>query len=328
MAVRASGESLDARVARLAAVQHGVFARSQVVAEGATRGFIEGRLATGRWEPRYPGVYVMAGAPASWRQRLLAACLLTGAVASHRAAAAVLRVPGGETGTLELSAADGRRVRRSGLVVHQVASLDPVDVTVVDAIPVTTATRTIIDLAAVVTAEILEEALDDGLRRQLTSIPRLAWRIATLGRRGRPGIAVLQRLIAARGGARPTPESALETRLLRRLRRAGLPEPECQYEIKDRGRLLARVDFAFPDARVAIEADGYRWHSGRVRWERDLARRNRLTAHGWRVIHVTSGDLEHRPDEIVRMIAQALDGSPESPHGAQTGKGPPKRSPP
>jgi very-short-patch-repair endonuclease len=82
-----------------------------------------------------------------------------------------------------------------------------------------------------------------------------------------------------------------------------LPIP--QYGIRERGRLLARVDFAYPDIRLAIEVDGYRWHSGRAGWEHDLERRNKLTAIGWRVIHVTSSDLEHRFDNIVRVIAEA-----------------------
>ncbi|MGH2727495.1 MAG: endonuclease domain-containing protein [Actinomycetota bacterium] len=61
-----------------------------------------------------------------------------------------------------------------------------------------------------------------------------------------------------------------------------------------------------PDSLLAIEVDGYRWHSGRSRWETDLARRNRLTSRGWRVLHVTAADIEHRPDELTCTIAAAL----------------------
>lgn len=277
--------------------------------KGAGRGLIDQRVAGRRWELVYPGVYRMPGVPASWRLHLLAACLAAGegALASHRSAAALRRLPGGDEGLVELSVPKGRRVRLPGLIVHQVRDLEQVDVTIIDAIPVTSCTRTLIDLASVVSADTLEEALDEVLRRRLTSLSRLRWRIAQLRRRGRPGIGVLRQLVEARAGG-PGLDSVLETRLLRLLRRAGLPTPACQYEIRDRGRLLARVDFAYPQARLAIEVDGYRWHSGRARWERDLGRRNALTALGWRVIHVTSSDLEHRPDRIVRMIAQVLGG--------------------
>ena len=73
-----------------------------------------------------------------------------------------------------------------------------------------------------------------------------------------------------------------------------------------RGRLVAVIDFAYPDLKVAIEVDGYRWHTGRARWEHDLARRNRVTTLGWRVIHVTDRDIDARPDRVVGTVAAAL----------------------
>lgn len=191
------------------------------------------------------------------------------------------------------------------ITFHEV-TIPAVDVTVVDAIPVTTPARTMIDLAAMIPRETVEEALDDALRRGLTSISRLRWRIDELARRGRPGIAIVRALLDARMNKTTVPQSVLETRLLRMIKRAGLPAPRCQHEIKDRGKLIAIFDFAYPDVRLAIEADGYRWHTGRLRWEQDLARRNAVTARGWRMIHLTATDLERRPQEFVGTIAAAL----------------------
>ena len=300
-----SHEHLDGRMARLAARTHGVFSREDALREGATRRAIRWRISTGRWEEHYPGVYLLAGTQPSWQRALVAACLFAGrdSAASHRAAAAVCRLAGGREGVLEISVPRGRRIRQPNLVVHEVR-LPAVDVTSVDAIPVTTPTRTLLDLAAVVSADVVEEALDDALRRGLTSIARLEWRIAELGRR--PGIAVVRKLLAARGDPTAVPQSVLETRLLRLIKRARLPAPECQHEVKDGGRLVAVVDFAYPDLRLAIEADGYRWHSGRAQWQHDLVRRNALTSRGWRVIHVTSHDLAKQPKDVVRTIADAL----------------------
>jgi len=197
----------------------------------------------------------------------------------------------------------GRRIRRPNLVVHEVRLL-AVDITVVDAIPVTTPTRTLLDLAAVVPRNVVEEALDDALRRGLTSISRLEWRISELGRR--PGISVVRTLLEARTNKPAVPQSVLETKFLRLLKRFRLPTPIGQHEVKEGGKLIAIVDFAYPDVRLAIEVDGYRWHSGKAQWQHDLSRRNTLTALGWRVIHVTSSDLEQRPAEVARMIAEAL----------------------
>jgi len=71
------------------------------------------------------------------------------------------------------------------------------------------------------------------------------------------------------------------------LRAAGLPEPEAQYEIHAAGRLVARVDFAYPELLLAIEVDGYRWHSARHHLDRDRDRRNDLTELRWRILHIT-----------------------------------------
>lgn len=70
--------------------------------------------------------------------------------------------------------------------------------------------------------------------------------------------------------------------------------------------MVARLDFAYPEILLAIEADGFRHHGDKAGWNRDLARRNALTALGWRVIHVTWDDLRERPREIVRHLREAI----------------------
>lgn len=296
---------MDVRIARLAAERHGVFSRTEALSVGATPRIIERRLEAGRWLPMHPGVYRLIGSRPSWRQDLSAACVVagSGAAASHRASAALRGLPGIQASWIEISVPKGRRVRRPGVIVHEI-HLPDVDLAVVDNIPTTTTTRTLLDLAAICPENVIEDALDDALRRRLTSIPRLRWRLVELGRR--PGVAVIRRLLEARALAEPIPDSVFETRLLRLLSDAGLPPPVRQDQIRDRGRLIAIVDFAYPDIRLAIEADGYRWHSSRARWEHDLARRNALTSCGWRVLHVTWRELEHRPDQVVARIEREL----------------------
>jgi very-short-patch-repair endonuclease len=208
-------------------------------------------------------------------------------------------------GVVEITSS--RRIKAPpGVVLHVVPALERSDVSKVDGIPATNVRRTLIDLGAVVGREAVEAALDDALRRRLTSLPRLTSRLAELGGRGRRGAGLLRKLLAERGPDLPPPESVLEARLMRLLRRARLPEPARQYEVLERGRVLARVDLAYPDLRLAIEADGYRYHSGRAAWQRDLTRRNVLTSRGWRVIHVTWADLAVGGNGIVREIRRAL----------------------
>lgn len=296
----------DERAARVAAAQHGVFTRAQVVRLGATRGVIHHRLRTGRWEWLARDVFRVAGAPASWRQNLMAACLAwgEGAVISHRAAAALWRLAGFEPGPVELTVPRSRRRAEPG-VIHR-HPLFRADVTMVEGILVTTPARTLIDLASVVPREAVEEAMDDALRRGMVSIPLLRRRLYAIGRKGRPGVAMTRLLLDSRDPSQAVPESVFERRLLRILQRAGLPAPVLQHEVRSGGRLVAVIDFAYPDARLAIEADGYRWHSGRIRWDHDRARRNRLTLLGWRIIHITWTDLSRRPATMTRAVAQAL----------------------
>lgn len=302
---RTGWEWFDRDVARLASQQHGVFTRAQVKALGASRGMIGHRLDASRWERCSRDVLRLAGVPTSWKRSLLAACLAWGAlaVASHRAAAALWRLAGFEPGVIELTVPH-RWDRAVPGIVHRNA-LERRDATVVDAIPVTTPARTLIDLAAVAPMPSVEEALDDALRRRLVTIPRLRLRLRG-DQRGRSGVGVMRALLEQRAPSAPPPESVFETRLLRALRRARLPDPVLQHRVRRGRRTVAVVDFAYPDVKLAIEADGFRWHSGRADWERDRTRRNVLTLLGWRIIHVTWPDLA-RPDHVIAAIRAALD---------------------
>ena len=260
----------------------------------------------GRWEALASDVFRLSGMPASWRQSLMAACLAwgDGAVVSHRSAGALWHLTGFEgASTVELTVPRSRRGKAPGLT-HR-CFLPPVDVTIVEAIPVTTVARTLIDLAASEPRETVEEALDDALRRRIVSMGRLRWRVLELARKGRPGIVAMRLILDDREGI-SVPASVFETRLLRLLKRAGLPSPTLQYQVRSPGRLVAVVDFAWPDSRLALEADGFRWHSGRARFEHDRARRNELTLLGWRIIHVTWIDLTRRPDVVIDSVGQAL----------------------
>ena len=119
----------------------------------------------------------------------------------------------------------------------------------------------------------------------------------------------MRRLLDSRDVTRASPDSVFERRLQRVFHRSGLRTPVPQYEIRSEGRRVAVVDFAFPDLRLAIEADGYRWHSGRENWERDRRRANQLTLLGWRTIHVTWSDMAQHPDAVVARIRAALSSS-------------------
>jgi len=274
---------------------------------GATRSLIQRRVGYGRWEELSSGVYRIAGTPRTRRQTLLVACLFwgVGTCASGRSAGWLWKVTGELIDRPEITVPRGRKRTHDDNIVHRCV-LDPSEMTVVDGIPVTTPARTIIDLAGLIPRETLEEALDEAIRRNRTSPAQLRWLLARTSLRGRRGIDTLRTLLDARRRPTDVPASPLESRLLHAMRRAGLPKPDLQHEVRDGRSLVAIVDFAFPALKIAVEADGYRWHSGRAQWQRDLSRRNKLTALGWRVIHVTWSDLESSADRIVESVRRVM----------------------
>jgi hypothetical protein len=99
-------------------------------------------------------------------------------------------------------------------------------------------------------------------------------------------------------------ESPQETRVRLVLLAGGLPAPAAQYVVRVGGRFVARVDFAWPEHRLALEYDGT-WHGEPGQFARDRERLNRLTAAGWRVVFVTAADLR-RPELLVARVRGVL----------------------
>ncbi len=299
----------DWTIASLAATQHGAFRTAQVHELKFTNKERRSRLATGRWVAPYFGVYRIAGVPVTWKGELLAACWAGGvrAAASHRSAAALWELPGGDRELVEITCPRWRRARHDesvSLVVHETLTLTAEDLTSIDGIPVTTAERTLLDLGAV-RPDRVEVALDAALRRELVTYETLRIMLHRVGRRGRNGTGVLRRILAERAPERAVPESERETMLIQALRAFGLDEPVPQHEVRAGGRFIARVDLAYPDERVAIEYDSYEHHVGREALVRDSARRNRIMAAGWQVFVATAPDLAGGATTLCAAVAEA-----------------------
>jgi very-short-patch-repair endonuclease len=301
--------SIDQPIGLLAKRQHGVFTRAQAMRCGATDGTIRWRLRVGRWERLHPRVYRLAGTPTTWRQRAIAACLYMGphSALSYRAAAVLRGLAGFKRARMEVTVPTSRN--RSGshqIRIHVQGDLIPEeDITTIDGIPVTKPARTLLDLATVEKEDVIEQCLDDALRRRLVSLPFLERWLADPRRKRHRGARVLQRLVDARATIGVT-ESPLETQVLRLLRDAGLPIPRLQYVVQDGDRFIARLDFAYPDDLVAIEADGFRYHDQRQRFDDERARGNEIEAMGWHVLRITSQHLEQDSDGVVTWVRRAL----------------------
>lgn len=283
----------DQALAAFAADHYSVFTLEHARLIGFSRKEQEHRVATGQWVVLYEDVYLVAGATRSPEGDLLAACWAGGfrAVASHRSAAALWDLAGGRRSLQEITCPRWRRARHNGLVVHESKAFDPVDAMVIEGIPVTTPERTLLDLGAVCHESIVEMALDAAEKRELVTLKSVRATLGRLGRSGRNGVGTLRRLLEARSPSRQPTESEMETLLLQVLRHNGFPEPITQYEIRCAGRLVARVDAAYPQWHIAIEYDSYEYHAGRKAHDRDNARRNKITAAGWLPVTATAEDL-------------------------------------
>ena len=95
---------------KLAERQHSLIGREQALAYGMTRGQIDARLRSGKWEAAARGVYRVAGSVPTWEQKVMAAVLATGgdAAASRRSAAALWKLPGFRPGPVEVTQARGQ----------------------------------------------------------------------------------------------------------------------------------------------------------------------------------------------------------------------------
>jgi hypothetical protein len=294
----------DRRVADLAAKQRALIAQHQAIACGWSRTTLHRRRASGRVQLVYPGIYSIAGAPPTWHQRLLGACLAVGptGAASHRSAARLWGLVEGEQ-PIEVTVPLARAPRLPDVGVHRSTDLTREQVVRRRGIPVTNPLRTMVDLGAVLGPEEVETALERGLVPRLFSIGAIEHALDELGRSGRSGCGVLRRVLDDRALGDDRPDGLLEPRMARLLRDAGVPRPRFQYVVRDEaGGFLARVDFAHPEKKVAIEVDGWSAHASPGALQSDLERQNRLVAAGWTLLRFTWHDVVRRPTDVARVL--------------------------
>jgi len=302
-------DHFDLLVSQFAEQNHGVFGAEHLLELGVPNHLRRHRLVSARWEVVYDRVYRICGTPLEWRGEVLAACWAGGlrALAARRTAAELWKLPGRSTDFVEITCPRWRRARHEGLVVHETLALDDADRSTVDGIPTTSVNRTLFDLASVVTPSVLDLAVENALRRTLTSKAELEHTLRRLGRRGRPGTQTFRRAVELHLADRALTESEAELRLLRLIEHLGFPPLVPQYEIRDDdGRLVARVDFAYPDVKIAIEYDSDAHHLGTDAHKRDSSRRNAIVGLEWIPITATADDVRNGGRRLAIDLRRAL----------------------
>ena len=293
----------DRSILELAARQHGCVSLEQVRACGLSGDQLDRRVRSGRLARLGARVFAVGGAPPSWEQQLVAALLDLGpsAVVSHRTAAALHGFDGYECCPVELTLPRSGRGVTGPWTVHTTRQLELIDRVQVGGLPATSASRTIIDLAATATIPELERAIDSAVRDGSSSPAFLARRLHDLRGRGRRGVVLLDQLLVDSGG-----HSDLERRFLALVRSAGLPRPTCQRVFRRDGATLARVDFTFEPRPVIVEVSGRRGHSSDAERARDAQRRNELQHLGFVVLEFTNEQVRRHPTMVIRTLRRHL----------------------
>jgi hypothetical protein len=195
-------------------------------------------------------------------------------------------------------------VRRAGagdLIVHRRLRFDPSSPQVVErqGLPVTTLPRTVVDSWPLIPVHERRPLLLDITRRGLTTAglvrEALAERPNVGGRR-----LLLQTLDLIEDGV----QSELEAHgVLTVFTHRSLPKSIGQYRLPLRSGTV-KLDRAWPEAKLAVELDGARYHTSPEDRQRDLARDRALAAAGWVVLRFTYADVLRDPEGVRRKVLE------------------------
>lgn len=290
--------------------------RRTLIAQGVTDADIRRQRRTGDLVRLAAGWYAppteLDGWPeVAYRARVLAAARRFDGIVSHASAAAIHRLP---LGGADLSDVHVIRPGPSGFKsgsgrTRHAGAVDPIFITVVDGVQVTTVGRTVVDFARSQPIKVAAAAMDDALYRRLCTPEDIRRALRSVKqRRGSPKARLVSVLADGRA------ESPTETTVRLAARDRSLPPMELQFDIyDDLGVFVGRADGGFPELGIVWEYDGQGKYGELLPPGRTLAdalraqqrREDRLVQLGWVVIRVDHTDLPDLGRFFDRLV-QAL----------------------
>ncbi len=280
----------DERVSLVASRQRGRISYAQLRGCGLSRTEIDHRTRTGFLHREHRGVFAvghLARVPLGREVAAILACG-PGAVLARRSAAILFGLPV-LTDAVDVNVPPHRRPRHAGIEVHR-SHLRPEETTSREGLPVTTAKRTLEDLAPDQDADELEHLIAEAVARGLVRRGEVE---AVAGRRG----AATLRKATAQG---PKWTRSHAERVLKRLvREAGLPEPRFNEDVAG-----CLVDAVWFEQRIALEVDSWAWHGHRRAFERDRDRDMRLREAGFTPVRLTARQLEQERLKVTAHLAR------------------------
>ncbi len=224
-----------------------------------------------------------------------------GAALSHRSAGQLWGVLPRSRGIVEVTRPLRFRTR-AGIAAHR-SPLPESEIAIVAGVPVTSISRTLFDLAAVLTRGQLERAFNEAEVLRLAdwqSVPDLLERYP-----GRRGSAALRALLRDDTAARGVTRSKLERRFLAVLEGTDLPRPRLNADVAVDGRFI-EADCLWDEQRLIVELDGRETHGTDMAFEKDRERDRLLMVDGWRVTRVTWRQLQNDAPSVVADLRELL----------------------
>jgi len=294
----------DRGVAELAKGQHGIVGREQLRGLGLTSSAIGRRVEAGRLHPIHRGVYAVGHTAITRRGRWMAAVLASGdgAVLSHRSATALYGIWGSGVGEIHVSVP--RKVRSTRSIRRHFSILSDDEREEVGGIPVTSAARAVLDLAAEKGEAAAESALREleylGIYGKV-SLPALLARHPN--HRGAQACReALEHLRDDPGGRL---RSDLEERFIAFLDAKNIPRPRLNAWLSI-GDDRYQVDCLWPEARIIAELDDWQSHGTKRGFRKDRKRDRRLGVAGYRVIRITEDQVLNEADALANDLQASV----------------------
>lgn len=277
--------------------QDGVLSAAQARATGLSRQSVRRRVARGEWVDLHPGVLAEATRAPTAAMRIRAAALWAGPSGLVHGPAAACWSGMTDRCPRDIGVTLPRRTRRlaPGGIALRRRDVPVPDRAWIRGVAVTAEHLTVLETCAVLPDGAV--FLDRVLQRRVVH-PALLHE-AYCRNVGAHGMAAAHRLLVA---ALDRADSQLERMLLRLLRAAGIGGVVRGLPVGG-GR---EIDLAFPAERVAIELDGWAWHTDPDRFRADRAKGNALVARGWTLLRFTWHDVHDAPEGTVAAIRRAL----------------------
>jgi len=289
---------MDLRLRQLLDRQGGVVTSAQALTFLTRRG-LESELKHGPLQKIWYGIYSDRELSAELQLRGLDLATGTTVAVCLGTAAAAYGFDTEEPVDLHVLNPTGHQLRSAdGLVVHR---REGAPLSEIDGRPATAPAWTAIEVARSLRRPRALATLDAALRSGTCTRGEL--QRAALRQAGRRGIVAVRDLLPL---ADPRADSEMESESRLMMIDGGLPLPVLQYPIVDRDHRTWRVDFAWPEQRLAVEYDGVVWHEGPEAFAYERQRRAALQEVGWVVIPLIADDVRRRPWQTVRRIETHL----------------------